>query len=237
MMEIISCYTDDIEVGERQRPLSEEGVSRLAVSMKELGLRQPINIRVVDEMEIGGEIVEGVPVLIAGRHRLEAAKRLGWTHIDCCVLDDGNVDAELWEVSENLHRLDLTREQRDQHIRRYAELLTAKRSLPPQDATPMELRKDGRRKGPQHEKGVARQIAEATGLSDDTIRRAITKPRKRPVAAGKRLEKLRQAWREAPPTMRRHFLQCLKLTDDMREVFKWRLAQDDSVTDNPEAGQ
>ena len=30
------------------------------------------------------------------------------------------------EITENLHRLDLSKEQRDEHIRRYAELLTAK---------------------------------------------------------------------------------------------------------------
>ena len=31
-----------------------------------------------------------------------------------------------WEIAENLHRVDLTKEQRDAHIRRYAELLEAK---------------------------------------------------------------------------------------------------------------
>jgi len=57
------------------------------------------------------------------------------------------------------------------------------RSLPQQNAAPTELRSDGRRKGPQHEKGVPRQIAEETGLSVDTVRRALNpqpKPAPRP---------------------------------------------------------
>lgn len=35
------------------------------------------------------------------------------------------------------------------------------------------MRSDGRRKGPQHDKGIPRQIAEETGLSVDTVRRAL----------------------------------------------------------------
>jgi hypothetical protein len=45
--------------------------------------------------------------------------------------------AEMWEIAENLHRLDLTKEQRDDHIRRYAELLEARREVSRQnDAKP-----------------------------------------------------------------------------------------------------
>lgn len=86
--------------------------------------------------------------------------------------------SEALEIAESLHRCDLTKEQRDQHIRRYAVLLQerANRQVPQAAAAVLS---DGRRKGPQHEKGVARQIAEATGLSDDTVRRALN-PRPTP---------------------------------------------------------
>lgn len=171
-----------IEVGERHRALSEPDVERLMSSMREMGLRQPITIRVVDEMEIDGHIVSGVPLLVAGRHRLESAKRLGWSHIDCIEVEDDALMAELWEIAENLHRLDLTKDQRDEHIRRYAELLEAKR-LVPQNAAPVSILPDGRRKGPQHEKAIPRQIAEETGLSVDTVRRALNpKPAPEPKA-------------------------------------------------------
>lgn len=46
----------------------------------------------------------------------------------------------------------------------------------PQNAAPMGLRADGRKKGPQHDKGIPRQIAEETGLSVDTVRRALNPP-------------------------------------------------------------
>lgn len=108
---------------------------------------------------------------VKGRHRLEAAKRLGWTHIDCAVVDGDEIGAELWEIAENLHRLDLTKEQRDEHIRRYAELLEAQRcaaSIVPQNAEQSQPRIVG---GP---KSITTQVAEATGLSDDTVRRALS---------------------------------------------------------------
>lgn len=172
-METFSIRIGDIVIGERHRALSSDAVTRLSSSMADIGLRQPITVRIVDEMVFDGELTAGVPVLVAGQHRLAAAKDLGWSHVDCVQIDDSALSAELWEIAENLHRFDLTKEQRDEHIRRYAELLVTKASLVPQDAAATEVRADGRRKGPQHQKGVARQIADATGLSDDTVRRAL----------------------------------------------------------------
>lgn len=43
----------------------------------------------------------------------------------------------------------------------------------PQNAAPVSTLADGRRKGPQHEKAIPRQIADETGLSVDTVRRAL----------------------------------------------------------------
>ncbi len=171
-----SIRVDDIEIGERHRALSDTDVQRLAGSMRDIGLCQPITIRIVDEMVLDGQLCAGVPILIAGAHRLAAAKSLGWEKIDCIEVEDDLVKAEMWEIAENLHRCDLTKDERDKHIRRYAELLEAQESLVPQDAVATDLRADGRRKGPQHQKGIARQIADATGLSDDTVRRALNPP-------------------------------------------------------------
>jgi hypothetical protein len=38
----------------------------------------------------------------------------------------------VWELAENLHRLDLTKDQRDQHIRRYVELIELRSAKPVQ---------------------------------------------------------------------------------------------------------
>lgn len=176
-----SIFIADIEIGDRHRAVSEDAVHRLAASMKDIGLRQPITVRIVSEMVIDGRPTVGVPVLVAGRHRLAAATALGWTHIDCIEVEDDDIAAELWEIAENLHRLDLTKEQRDGHIRRYAELLEVKaeaaRLVRQTDAPVLP---DGRRKGPQHEKGVASQVAAETGLSVRTVQRALNPPPPRP---------------------------------------------------------
>ena len=169
MMQTISIRVEDIEIGERHRALSNDAVERLAKSMDDIGLKQPISVRVVDEMMVDGELTCGVPVLVAGHHRLAAAKSLGWSHIDCIEVDDDAITAEMWEIAENLHRLDLTKEQRDGHIRRYAELLAA-RVQSTQNAAIESKREDGRGHRPQ---GIPRQIAEETGLSVDTVRRAL----------------------------------------------------------------
>ena len=117
-------------------------------------------------MLIDGKPCDGVPILAAGAHRLAAAKSLGWSHIDCIEVDDDPVTAELWELAENLHRHDLTKDQRDEHIRRYAELLVERAKV----AQPATLSQPVTGRG---NKGIARQVADATGLSKDTIRRAL----------------------------------------------------------------
>lgn len=169
-MQTIALRPHEVEVGERHRALSNEAIDRLAASMDQIGLRHPITIRVVDEMVIDGELTAGVPVLVTGAHRLAAAKKLGWERIDCIEIDSDDITAELWELSENLHRLDLTKEQRDEHIRRYAELLEARGKIPSQQNAAVEI---GYGKPPVKPKGIPRQIAEETGLSVDTVRRAL----------------------------------------------------------------
>ena len=129
-MQTLSTRTANIIIGERLRALSTDDVQRLAQSMKEIGLRQPISVRIVDEyVSSDGECTDGAVLLVAGAHRLAAAKSLGWEKIDCIEVEDDLVKAEMWEIAENLHRCDLTKDERDKHIRRYAELLVARAVL------------------------------------------------------------------------------------------------------------
>ena len=210
-MKTIALHPNDIEIGERHRSLSEDAVQRLAASMSEIGLRQPITVRVVDEMMIDGGLTSGVPVLVTGAHRLAAAKVLGWSQIDCIEIEDDTIAAELWEIAENLHRLDLTKEQRDEHIRRYAELLEARqKNQVKQNAAP----EIGYQKPPPQHKGIPRQIAEETGLSVDTVRRALNpKPAPEPKSAlpdydvvTVQYNALMAAWNRAGPEARERFM-------------------------------
>lgn len=85
-------------------------------------------------IHLGCLVVKGQSDASAHAHRLAAAKALEWSHIDCLEVEDDPISAELWEIVENLHRCDLTKDQRDQHIRRYAVLLEERSLIVPQNA-------------------------------------------------------------------------------------------------------
>ena len=106
---------ESLVVEERLRPLSEPTVSALAESMRALGLLHPITVS-----QPSGEIVARV---LAGVHRLEAAKRLGWASIPCRTFDSGDPDqAALTEIDENLVRADLSPAARALHVARRKEI-------------------------------------------------------------------------------------------------------------------
>jgi ParB/RepB/Spo0J family partition protein len=69
-------------------------------SIKRIGLQTPITVRLYDPAD--------EPILISGRHRLEACKRLNMEFIDCIEFEGSETDARLWEIAENLHRADLS---------------------------------------------------------------------------------------------------------------------------------
>lgn len=159
----LSLRLEDIVIGERHRALSESAVERLAMSMQEIGLMQPISVRIVEEMELEGEMTAGVPVLVAGAHRLAAARLLGWTHIDTIEVHDDELRAELWEIDENLMRADLTAAQEAEHLSRRKRIWK-------------EINKGGKKKatpgGPQ-EVGFASETASRLGQSKPQINAKI----------------------------------------------------------------
>ncbi len=186
-MKTIALHPEDVTVwGNRKRDIDPAAVDRIAASMADIGLRQPITVRVLDELEIDGEILCGAPVLVTGAHRLAAAKKLGWQAIDCIEIEGDEIDAELWEISENLHRLDLSKEQRDEHVRRYAALLEQRRkaqeAIVEQNPQQLPQRPVGR------PKSITTEVAEATGLSRDIVKRALHPPAPKAVQPAKSRE-------------------------------------------------
>jgi ParB-like chromosome segregation protein Spo0J len=97
---------DEIDEGESLRALNEMAVKKLRDSISEIGLNHPITVK-----EKGGRYL-----LIAGRHRLAAFKKLGRDYIPANIVKMTNDEARLWEISENLHRAELTKLERDEHI-------------------------------------------------------------------------------------------------------------------------
>jgi len=106
------------------RPLITEAVDKLAASIREVGLIQPISVRCVPVMD-GGVAVDGYQI-VAGHHRVAAARALGWTEIDAIIVDAGeHLQAELIEIDENLCRAELTASQRAQAIKRRKQIWEA----------------------------------------------------------------------------------------------------------------
>lgn len=87
----IPIYQINVNVGRREA--NQDAVQKLADSISKVGLLNPIT-------------VDQEYTLIAGLHRLEAAKRLGWTEIKCTVSNLSGLLAELAEIDENLVRRD-----------------------------------------------------------------------------------------------------------------------------------
>ncbi len=91
----------EVHVGPRLRDVNDAGVEGIRVSLEEGGvLLNPITVRKVAHRD-------GRLELVAGRHRLEAARLLGWETIPATVWDCGDDWAEMMELHENLGRRDL----------------------------------------------------------------------------------------------------------------------------------
>lgn len=80
-----------IKINEGRRSVNQETVQKLADSIREIGLINPITIT-------------KDCTLISGAHRIEAFKLLGKTEITANFMDITGLKAELAEIDENLIR-------------------------------------------------------------------------------------------------------------------------------------
>ncbi len=85
----------DIKINPGRRRALEKDVDELAASILEIGLLNPITLT-EDH------------TLIAGLHRLEAVKLLGWTEVECSITGLNGLSAELAELDENFARANLS---------------------------------------------------------------------------------------------------------------------------------
>jgi len=106
---------NSISVNDRKRKLNTEKVANLAESFALLGQLEPITIA-----KNGDKYT-----LLAGWHRLEAARRLDWETIEANVFEGNDLECELVEIDENLMNNDLTVLEQGEHIQRRNEILVA----------------------------------------------------------------------------------------------------------------
>ena len=106
-MNVEKVFIDGLRIERRLRPINEAAVVTIMESMRRLGQLQPITVYSPDEYTV---------ILVAGAHRVEAAKRLGWDDLDGVFVTGDQVDLELRGIAENLHRADLTALERSTQI-------------------------------------------------------------------------------------------------------------------------
>ncbi len=90
---------DMIEVEDRLRAVDEGAVEHIAESMEQRGQIYPIQITTIEP---------GRFRLVTGAHRVAAARKLSWTHIEAFLVDDlEEEEVRLLEIDENLCRAEL----------------------------------------------------------------------------------------------------------------------------------
>ena len=96
----IPAQIDMIEVEDRLRSVDEAAVDHIAESMEARGQIYPVQIKTIEP---------GRFRLLTGAHRVAAARKLGWTHIEAFLVDDlDEEEVSLLEIDENLCRAELT---------------------------------------------------------------------------------------------------------------------------------
>lgn len=148
------------------REVRQPQVAALAESIKEIGLRTPITVRSVMKIINGRD--QPAWEIVAGHHRYEAAVRLGWRQIEGIEFDGAELDAELWEIDENLMRSELTEMERARALARRKEIYEIKHP---------ETRHGGDRKSDQAEKistrSFATDAAAKTGKTERAVRNSV----------------------------------------------------------------
>jgi DNA modification methylase len=147
-------------VSDARRPLRD--ITDLANSIAEVGLLQPI-------------VVTPDRKLVAGLHRLEACRALGWPTIPARVLRLDQLHAELAELNENFVRHELTVLEQAETLKRKKDIYEA---LYP-DARPVRVR-GGPGRGKRKTAGsspvvlpFAEHAAKKLGVSSSKVRRTI----------------------------------------------------------------
>jgi ParB-like chromosome segregation protein Spo0J len=125
---------EQIEVSKKRRQVHPEKVKDLKDSIATIGLRTPLTVKPL----------WGKKPLITGLHRLEAVKALGWKKVPCVYITGGEKVARLWEISENLHRAELTDLEEYEYIAEWLKLTEEDKPVSAQNG---QKGKTGRPKG------------------------------------------------------------------------------------------
>ena len=155
---IVNINIDRIQIINKRRKLNY--LNELKNSILSVGLINPITV------------TENLH-LIAGYHRLEACKELGWQTIPAQIIKTDKLNAELIEIEENLIRNELTVLERGEVLVRRKEIYEA---MHPESKIFSSEKQSQRRKQEPCDKvshGFTTDTATKTGFSSRTIQQEV----------------------------------------------------------------
>lgn len=144
--ETIITISEIISPARLRRPVDNERVTALAGSLKLIGLQHAITVSENN-------------VLIAGNHRLAAAKQLGWKTIKANVVPKDDLLNRLCSIDDNLLHKDLTALETSEHLKEREEILNAL------DEREKELSGDTDQKPKKKGKAASKILAADAGIS------------------------------------------------------------------------
>jgi hypothetical protein len=164
----------NIVASNQPRPLVTSEVNKLATSINEVGLIQPITLR---EAVVVHNTAERGWQIVAGHHRVAACRALGWTEIDAIVLNsESTLQTDLIEIDENLCRAELTAAQRSTFSKRRKQIWEALYfGTQVGNLCPPEKRPVGNKSPPPQTKGFAAATAKATGMKKRSLNQHVAR--------------------------------------------------------------
>lgn len=182
-MDIVEIPIDAITIpAGRRQPDRERCRSELVPSIREVGLLHPITVTKGED--------DGHYVLVAGWNRLEAVRLLGWPLIPATIKHFDALHAELAEITENIHRVELPLAELDRARNRYVAIYA---SIHPESTGKARMiaggKRGGKRKGEsppdggqdpatdgqsdREEMSAIEATAKKFGVTPEAIRRSV----------------------------------------------------------------
>ena len=158
----------EIDDTDRLRPVDPGKIEQVRRSVEQIGLRSPIEVRA----KPGGGWL-----LVAGAHRLAAARALGWTEIEALIFEGDDDAARLAEIDENLMRNELSPFDQAVFLAERAEIYRrmhpeTRRGGDPKSKKNKKMAPD-RQVGSSAQRSFAEDVAERIGFSPRTVWRAL----------------------------------------------------------------
>ena len=149
---------DEIVVPSGRREPEPKKVKTSMELIEKIGLQYPITVRKHRDQYI----------LVTGRYRLEAFRKLERTGVPAVIRSFSDAEARMWELAENLHRAELTKLERSEHVNEWMSLCGKDKSKGISRQVGAKLsRHRGRPKSGV--KAAARQL----GISEQEARRSV----------------------------------------------------------------